>query len=150
MMRLHHLALVVPNLDDAVRFYSAAMDYEVVFAGAWPNGTSLMDELLGLESSAARTTLLSGPCGFLELFAFSAPDAPAATPLPPHHLGLRHFGIECEDPAAMAARVAAAGGTQVGEIIAIPGGAPAVVYCRDPFGNIVEFLRPGGRMPHAG
>jgi hypothetical protein len=24
-----------------------------------------------------------------------------------------------------------------------------VVYCRDPFGNIIEFLKPGGRMPHA-
>jgi predicted enzyme related to lactoylglutathione lyase len=49
----------------------------------------------------------------------------------------------------MAARVTAAGGTQLGEVITIPGGAPAVVYCRDPFGNIIEFLKPGGRMPHA-
>jgi predicted enzyme related to lactoylglutathione lyase len=59
------------------------------------------------------------------------------------------MGIECEDPVAMAARIVAAGGTQLGEVIAIPGGAPAVVYCRDPFGNIIEFLKPGGRMPHA-
>jgi predicted enzyme related to lactoylglutathione lyase len=59
------------------------------------------------------------------------------------------MGIECEEPVAMAARIVAAGGTQLGEVIAIPGGAPAVVYCRDPFGNIIEFLKPGGRMPHA-
>lgn len=148
-MNLHHLGFVVPDLDAAVRFYAAVLDCEVVFAGAWPSGTALMDGLLNLDGSSARTTLLAGPCGYLELFEFSAPDAPAAAPVPPHHPGLRHVGIECADPAAMAARVVAAGGIQLGEQIAIPGGAPAVVYCRDPFGNILEFLRPGGRMPHA-
>jgi catechol 2,3-dioxygenase-like lactoylglutathione lyase family enzyme len=148
-MLLHHLGLVVPDLEAAVRFYTAVLDCEVVFAGAWPNPSPLMDGLLGLDGSAARTTLLTGPCGYLELFEFSAPKAPAAMPLPPHHYGLRHVGIECDNPAEMAARVAAAGGSQLGDLIAIPGGAPAVVYCRDPFGNMLEFLRPGGRMPHA-
>ena len=148
-MRFHHLALVVPDMDAAIRFFAEALDYVVVFSGSWSQPTPLMDSLLGLEGSAARSSLLKGPCGFLELFEFTSPNSGPSEVLPPDHPGLRHLGIECEDPAAMAARVTAAGGTQLGEVITIPGGAPAVVYCRDPFGNIIEFLKPGGRMPHA-
>jgi catechol 2,3-dioxygenase-like lactoylglutathione lyase family enzyme len=148
-MRFHHLALVVPDMDAAVRFFAEALDCAVVFSGSWSQPTPLMDSLLRLEGSAARSALLNGPCGYLELFEFTSPNSGLSEVLPPNHPGLRHLGIECEDPAAMAARVTAAGGTQLGEVIAIPGGAPAVVYCRDPFGNIIEFLKPGGRMPHA-
>lgn len=148
-MRFHHLALVVPDMDAAIRFFAEALDCVVVFSGSWSQPTPLMDSLLGLEGSAARSSLLKGPCGFFELFEFASPTAGPSAALPPHHPGLRHMGIECEDPVAMAARIVAAGGTQLGEVIAIPGGAPAVVYCRDPFGNIIEFLKPGGRMPHA-
>ena len=148
-MRFHHLALVVPDMDAAIRFFAEALDCVVVFSGSWSQPTPLMDSLLGLEGSAARSSLLKGPCGFLELFEFTSPNSGPSEVLPPDHPGLRHLGIECEDPAAMAARGTAAGGTQLGEVITIPGGAPAVVYCRDPFGNIIEFLKPGGRMPHA-
>ena len=93
-MRFHHLALVVPDMDAAIRFFAEALDCVVVFSGSWSQPTPLMDRLLGLEGSAARSSLLKGPCGFLELFEFASPKAGPSAALPPHHPGLRHRGIE--------------------------------------------------------
>ena len=38
------------------------------------------------------------------------------------------------------------GGQKMNDPFSVPGGATAV-YCRDPFGNLLELVEPGGRFP---
>lgn len=146
---LHHAGLVVPDLDAAIAFYEAALGMAQVFRGEWSAPNPVFDSILGMKGTAARSCLMSAASGYLELFEFSAPDegAPDAA-LPPSALGLRHICFQVDSPEIAAGLVRAAGGSDQGQLVELPGGASAV-YCRDPFGNIIEFLRPGGRMPAA-
>lgn len=148
-MKLHHAGLVVPNLKAAIEFYTRALGMKQVFSGGWSAPNPAFDGILGLQGTAASSALLSLDLGYLELFEFRAP-APEAAPDPsdlaPVNTGIRHLCFQTDDPAAALSAVVAAGGRAQGCLVTMPGGAIAV-YCRDPFGNLLEFLKPGGRMP---
>lgn len=143
----HHAGIVVPDLDKAIDFYTKLLGYEVMSQSSWGTDHAGFNQIVGLEASAARFCMLKGGNAFLELFEYSSPPSSEQ----PAHLGandqgIRHIGIAVRDVDAMVRRCIQLGGSAKNASVSVPGAATAT-YCRDPFGNLLEFVTPGGRFP---
>jgi len=112
MLGVHHVAVSVRDLGDAMQFYCDQLGFTVVpdrpdfgFPGAW------------LAVGGQQLHLLEDPnC---------KPEA------------AQHFAIECDDLDATVAEVAGRG-VEVSKTVLIPG-AGRQAFCRDPSGNGVEL-----------
>ena len=142
----HHAAIVVPDLDRATCFYVALAGYEKIRGSRWESD-SVFNRVTGLSGSSARFCLLRGPCGYLELFEFEQPRS-AAHPalLDASDYGIRHLCFQVQDVAAALARVVELGGGKMNEPVTNELGITCV-YCRDPFGNLLELIRPAAGFP---
>jgi catechol 2,3-dioxygenase-like lactoylglutathione lyase family enzyme len=134
-----HPCLVVPDLERAREFYEQMFGFEVLSKEGWSDEPAV-DQAIGLEHSAARGYMLKGHNCFLELFEFSSPepeDGPARLPNADRP-GIRHLAFYVDDCWAEYERLQKLGGLPMG----VPAGDAEngyAVYCRDPFGNILEL-----------
>ena len=147
VLGFHHPGIVVPDLDRAIEFYTEFLGYELYSRSSWTSENDGFNQVIGLDGSAASFCMLSGGNGYIELFEYEAPAAtvdPAA--LGANEPGIRHIAIAVSDVAAMLERCVELGGHKMNDPFSVPGGATAV-YCRDPFGNLMELVEPGGRFP---
>lgn len=142
----HHAAIVVPDLDRAVRFYSALAGYEKIRESRWDRN-SVFNQIIGMTGSSARFCMLRGPCGFLELFEYEQPQS-AADPasLNAGDYGIRHLCFQVDDVEEALAQVIELGGSKMNEPVTNELGITCI-YCRDPFGNLLELIRPAGGFP---
>lgn len=134
-----HPCLVVPDLERAREFYEQMFGFEVLSKEGWSDDPAV-DLATGLEKSAARGYMLKGHNCFLELFEFSAPvPTDATTHLPgADEPGIRHLAFYVDDCWEEYGRLQELGGIAMG----VPAGDEEhgfAVYCRDPFGNIIEL-----------
>ena len=142
----HHAAIVVPDLDRAVRFYSALAGYEKIRESRWDH-TSVFNQIIGMTGSSARFCMLEGPYGFLELFEYEQPQSTAdPASLNAGDYGIRHLCFQVEDVEEALAQVIELGGSRMNEPVTNELGITCV-YCRDPFGNLLELIRPAGGFP---
>ncbi len=144
-----HPAIVVPDLEKAVKFYTEMFGFEFVEEESWDADNDMYNQGVGLERSAATNCVLKGHNCFLELFLFEAPDptAPAPHTLGANEPGIRHLCFYSDDVRADFARLKALGGIAMND----PAGNDEFgycVYCRDPFGNIIELTEQGGSAQH--
>ena len=132
-----HPAIVVPDLDSAREFYEAMFGSRYFSDEGWDND-AVADHVIGTKGSACRGVTLAGHNCYLELFEFSRPvEAPDRQPAP-HAPGIRHLCFHVDDCRAEYLRLLGLGGQPLGEPTDIGGGV-WTVYCRDPFGNIIEL-----------
>ena len=134
-----HPCLVVPDLERARDFYERMFGFEVLSEEGWSNDPAV-DKATGLEQSAARGYMMKGHNCFLELFEFtSEPQDDSDLRLPgADEPGIRHLAFYVDDCWAEYDRLQKLGGIAMG----IPAGDDEhgyAVYCRDPFGNIIEL-----------
>ena len=91
--------------------------------------------------------MLRGTNVYLEIFEYSSPatdqlvDARYA-----NELGIRHLSFQVENIEILLDRCAELGGSRINDPFVVPGRA-AAAYCRDPFGNLLEFIKPMGSFP---
>ena len=147
VLGLHHPGITVPDLDAGVAFYSQLLGYEVVMRSAWKKDNKHFNQIVGLQGSAARFCMLKGANAYLELFEYSAP-APGSGMLvqQANELGIRHLAFLVSDVEEALRRCVALGGSKMNDPSAVPSRAVAV-YCRDPFGNLLEFVESLGGFP---
>lgn len=140
-----HPAIVVKNLDRAIKFYCQAFGFRELSEQfeSWRDVPAI-DAAIGLHDSAVRGRMLAGHNCFLELFQFEKPEAtgPAPQELLAHELGIRHLSFFVDDIEAEYDRLVALGASPLGTPQKSKG-IPAV-YLRDPEGNIVELAE----VPH--
>jgi len=134
-----HPGIVVPDLERAREFYQRMFGFYVIGSEGWDDSEEF-DRAIGLEGSATRGYMMAGHNCFLELWEFRAPHqrGPAPAALGAHEPGIRHLAFYVDDCKRECARLIELGGTVLGE----PAGNPNVgfaVYCRDPFGNLIEL-----------
>ena len=142
----HHAAIVVPDMEKAIRFYSALAGYEKIRESRW-DSDSAFNRIIGMTGSSARFCMLEGPYGFLELFEYEQPQSTAdPASLDANDYGIRHLCFQVEDVAQALARVVELGGGKMNEPVTNELGITCV-YCRDPFGNLLELIRPAGVFP---
>ena len=140
---VHHAALSVPDLETARRFYVDLLGGEKLSEVNWDRGDALIDEIVGLKDSAARSEMIRIGNLHVELFEYSAPDQPEADPRPPaNRYGYTHLGFQVTDIHAVYDRMVAAGlefhrePFHAGDA---PGQGYWATYGRDFFGNIFEL-----------
>ena len=134
-----HPCLVVPDLEKASRFYHQMFGFEVISTEGW-NDSPEMDRAIGLRNSSCRGVMMKGHNCFLELFEFSSPSSNSASELDLNAAsqGIRHLAFYVDDCKAEYQRLIDLGGIALGE----PAGneeSGYAVYCRDPFGNLIEL-----------
>lgn len=143
---IHHVGLVVPDLDAGVAFYSALLDMEVIERDSWRSPAPAEDEAVGLTGSSADGVMLKGSSSYLELWQYHEPDqvsGGSVATLGANERGLRHLAIQVDDVPAALERLVQLGGSAMGEPAEMTDDGASVVYCRDPFGTIVEFMSTG-------
>ena len=143
---IHHVALVTPNLDQAIAFYCQALSFSLVKRSHWQVPQPLFDSLMGLKNSAADFCLLKSANCYLEIFCYDSSKHQNLPPAAADQPGIRHIALEVASIDSLLASIIEAGGSRVGQQIQVPGGG-AAIYCRDPFGNIIELIEPAGTMP---
>jgi len=134
-----HPGLVVPDLEKARSFYEQMFGFRHFCDEGWQDNPTV-DKVVGVDGSACKGCTLAGHNCYLELFEFSAPDqaGPAPGSLGPHEPGIRHLAFFVDDCRAEYQRLLDLGGDVLGEPTDLGGGV-YTVYCRDPFGNIIEL-----------
>lgn len=108
--------------------------FHVIGNEGWQNSPEA-DKAIGSQGSASRGVMMAGHNCFLELWEFSAPTQGDTSPsqLGPHEQGIRHLAFYVDDCEHEYQRLLSLGG----QVLGSPEGG--VVYCRDPFGNIIEL-----------
>jgi catechol 2,3-dioxygenase-like lactoylglutathione lyase family enzyme len=134
-----HPGLVVPDLERAREFYQQAFGFRVIGTEGWVDDPDL-DRAIGLEGSAARGYMMAGQNCFLELWSYHAPKQSGPEPgsLGANESGIRHLAFYVDDCDAEYERLKRLGGIHLGEPVGQHGQGRAV-YCRDPFGNLIEL-----------
>lgn len=134
-----HPGLVVPDLDQARRFYESMFGFRYFCDEGWA-ANPLADRAIGLNDSVCRGCTLAGHNCYLELFEYHSPaqSGPSPAALGPHEPGIRHLAFFVDDCRTEYRRLLQLGGEVLGEPVDIGGGV-YTAYCRDPFGNIIEL-----------
>jgi catechol 2,3-dioxygenase-like lactoylglutathione lyase family enzyme len=144
---MHHAGIVVPDLDSAVTFYCELAGFEAIRKSSWDASNTTFNQIIGLDNSAAKFCMLKGKNGFLELFEYVSPTSEAAPERrSANDLGIRHLCFEVDNVRAALDRVVELGGSRINDPVTNDAGITAV-YCRDPFGNLLELVTPAPGGP---
>jgi catechol 2,3-dioxygenase-like lactoylglutathione lyase family enzyme len=145
---IHHAGLVVDDLDAAIAFYEALLDMVEIERDSWRTPAALEDQAVGLTGSSAEGVMMRGSNSYLELWQYLAPDQVGDEPgdRGANERGLRHLAIEVDDVPAALERLLELGGSKMGDPVTISDDGASAVYCRDPFGTIIEFMSTGTTM----
>ncbi len=134
---IHHVALSVPDMDIARRFYVGILGFEEISSGAWTDIPE-MDRIIGLRGSAGKSAMIRAANTYIELFEYSSPAPPPRSgPPEANTLGYTHICFDVSDADATYEQLREHGFSFMSEPQSRAG--VRTVYGRDPFGNIIEF-----------
>jgi catechol 2,3-dioxygenase-like lactoylglutathione lyase family enzyme len=139
ILGLHHPALSVPSLDDALDFYCKKLGFEPVMNAEIPSGIPPLDEAFGLPDAGCKVAMIKRGNSCIELFEFQAKDTPKGDPKRPvNQHGITHICFAVDDYEKDYAFM-----KDAGVVFNTPpqGESPGRwAYGRDPFGNVIELL----------
>lgn len=143
ILGLHHAAIAVPDLDQAIGFYCGVLGFEEAWSAELPARWEAMSRALGVDSGC-RIRMLSKGNSCIELFEYAHAE-PGDPHRPVNRLGITHIALASDDCDADYARLSAAGVRFNAPLFGTSPGRFA--YGRDPFGNVIELLEypDGGR-----
>lgn len=139
---IHHAALATPDAGTLLAFYTDLLGFIVVASGSWDKGNRFLDEMTGLQDSAADYFVLRLGSSHLELFQYKNPATrPPGAIRPVSDQGIAHFCLQVTDIEAEYVRLAAAGMRFHAPPVAFGEGMRnRAIYGRDPDGNVIELL----------
>ena len=143
----HHPGIVVSNLERAAQFYGEVFGFQPIRRDDWDDTASeIVERVIDVKGSAAKCLLLKGPNCFLELFEYIKPKSHGNPHLRrANDYGLAHLAFQVSDIWAAFEAVKSAGGGIHGDPVKLGDGY--AIYCRDPFGNIIELAQIGAEEP---
>jgi catechol 2,3-dioxygenase-like lactoylglutathione lyase family enzyme len=145
---INHVGLTVPDLEKAVDWYQSVLGfrvlmgpYEISVSDSY--GSRMLKDFFGPELKRLRMVHMSTSNGVgLEIFEFVEPR----TQLPENNFeytkaGFYHICITDPNVEGLFKRIVESGGKEVSGVWEIyrDSGFKAV-YCKDPFGNIIEVF----------
>lgn len=138
ILAIHHAAISVSNLERSLEFYCGLLGAEVCSEFDWQPGVAVIDRIVGLKDSSARTAMIRFGNVHVELFEW---HTPTPRPQPPDRpvcdRGFTHVALEVRDIQSEYERLVAAGMVFHCEPQFL--GDLATTYGRDPDGNVVEL-----------
>ena len=145
ILGVHHPALAVPDLEQALGFYCGVVGFRVVMEAEIPSGVEPLDRAMGVADAGCRVRMIRKGNSCIELFEFA--DAVAGVPKRPvNRHGITHFALATDDYQKDYDHLVAHG---VQFNTPPMGETPSRwAYGRDPFGNVIELLEqaPSGPM----
>jgi catechol 2,3-dioxygenase-like lactoylglutathione lyase family enzyme len=139
VQRMDNVGIVVDDLDAAVAFF---VELGLELEGRAPIEGQWADHTVGLEAVRSEIAMMRTPDGHskLELCVYRAPAAIPADPKmpPPNTVGLHRVMFTVTDIDDTIARLAAHGGTLLGEVARYEN-AFRLCYLRGPAGIIVAL-----------
>ncbi len=135
---VHHIAIGVPDLDQALTFYCNALGFEVEQETTIAADHQKAGDAVGIPGFEARMAMLTTANIRIELWQYSRPEQRDRRS-DPQDLGYPHFALEVDDIAVECERLSQAGVTFVGPPVDFE--SLKAVYGRDPFGNLIELLQ---------
>ncbi|RDV00396.1 VOC family protein [Trinickia dinghuensis] len=156
LMHVDHVALTVPDLDEAVGFYGGVLGaIELYRMGPFdadelpkmPDGTDWTQAHLNIAKARLRFVMMAlGKNLMLELFRYERPNDAVTTPPRNCDVGASHIALKVENLDA-ALEFLREGGIRVmaGPIVIDSGPCAGlrVNYFLDPFGNQLELVEYG-------
>lgn len=140
---INHVAISTRDIDALVAWYERAFGFELVSRGGWEAGNPMIDGIVGLRDSAAKTAIMRCGTFNIEIFEYlSPPGAPNPAERPASDHGYTHFCVETNDIDADYVRLQGLGmtfhapPTPAGSV-----GSLRACYGRDPEGNIIELIQ---------
>lgn len=145
---IHHAGLVVDDLDAAITFYGHLLDMVEIERDSWRAPSPVHDQGVGVAGSGAEGVMLQGSDSYLEIWQYYSPEQIGDDPAErgANERGLRHIAIEVDDVHEALTRVIELGGSKMNDPVEMSNDGAAAVYCRDPFGTIIEFMSVGSTM----
>jgi catechol 2,3-dioxygenase-like lactoylglutathione lyase family enzyme len=136
---INHVAVVTSELDRLVSFYRDALGFEVRTGSEWKS-SALVDSIVGVPNSAARSVVLAAGNLYLELFQYLSPPTPGpGAQRQPFERGYAHICIDVTDIDAECARLTAAGVRFNRAPPHLEMSGLKAIYGRDPDGNLIEL-----------
>ncbi|RDB33723.1 lactoylglutathione lyase family protein [Exiguobacterium sp. RIT594] len=141
-----HIGLSVPNLEQAISFYSEVMGWYIIMEPSdvveddSPIGVMCTDVFGAGWEKFRIAHMATGDRVGIELFEFPNNEQPDNN-FEFWKTGIFHYAIQDPDIEGMVEKIVAHGGKQRMPIREYyPGEKPyRMVYCEDPFGNLVEL-----------
>ena len=137
---LHHIALVVEDIDAAKRYYCGTSGMrclpDAITAMMTPPDSAVWG---GKGGATCGHDLLAGPNAFVELLSpqrVASQPEPCANPI--HRPGIRHFCVQNHDCVMLEQAVTRHGGSLIAPPLDL-GTGNQYAYARDPEGNIMEI-----------
>jgi catechol 2,3-dioxygenase-like lactoylglutathione lyase family enzyme len=148
ILGVHHPALSVPDIEQALDFYCAKLGFEPVMQVEIPPGIETMSEAFGLKDSGYKVAMIRKGNSCIEIFEFTAEDTPTGDrDRPVNQHGITHICLAADDFENDYAQLESAG---VRFNAPAMGGPPnRWAYGRDPFGNVIELLEHNAESPSA-
>jgi len=144
---IHHVAIAVPDIDLARKFYTELLGFEEVSGSEWQAGSKFIDDIVGLKDSAGKAFIVKAPNTYIEVFQYLSPaPGPQDPNRPVNECGYTHFCLQVEDIQACYRRMLDAGLTFHSPPIEVPRDANgnkegfSATYGRDFFGNVFEII----------
>ena len=156
---VHHVAVSVPDIDVARRFYIDLLGAEEISTAAWEPGNAFIEDIIGIRNCAGAQFMARLKNTYIEVFEFSQPRS---LPQNPDELvnrfGYTHFGIEVENIHEIYDRMLAAGirfhcpPKHLGDAEERDGQRLGFwsTYGRDFFGNVFELMEINEGSPTPG
>ena len=137
ILGLHHAAIAVPSIEQALTFYCDLLGFEVAMQADLPAGIDVMADALGIGDSEFKVRMIKKGNSCIELFEFGQ-SLPGEEARPPNKIGITHIALVSDAIEEDYQQLADNG---VSFNSALFGGAPGrFAYGRDPFGNVIELL----------
>jgi lactoylglutathione lyase family protein len=142
-----HIGITVPDIKKAVEFYKEVMGWYVMMEptvvqkdSSTAIGQMCIDVFGDNWNSFKIAHLSTSDTIGIELFEFERNEKPKYE-FNPYQTSIFHFSVKDPDIEGLVKKIIAAGGKQRMPIREyFPGEKPyKMVYCEDPFGNIVEI-----------
>ena len=140
---IHHLAISVPNLDEARAFYCGVLGFELAEAFEFgPDDES--ERVTGVSGARAKVMMLRAGNVHVEVFEYGnagVREQPPSRPVCDH--GYTHFALEVDGDIDEVYEALGRAGVKwhsplVGDL---DNEGYRVTYGRDPFGNVIEIQK---------
>jgi catechol 2,3-dioxygenase-like lactoylglutathione lyase family enzyme len=142
-----HVALVSPDLDRLIEFYSLLLDAKPDRRTNSASGPTF-DAVADYDDVSIRAGWFDIGNMILEMWEFTNPKTPQPKGITPFDgIGYNKVAFEVTDIQREYARLRAAGVAFLSEPVL--GDECAEVYLRDPDGNLLSLIQPTAESPHS-
>lgn len=143
---VHHFAINVRDFDRMAKFYKEAFGFEPCREEFVWKDMPVIDHMIDVPNSAARSAMLKAGNCYIELFQYSAPEPESTRALRPYDRGYTHLCVESNDMARDYEHLKKCGVDFTGREWLEEADVKAV-YGYDPEGNVIEIQQCSPESP---